>query len=157
MRVLLDSTYFFSLIGVRIISSGDLLQTLLAQPIEIHLANITLFELSAKGAHFTMKGQLNPKQVIEGINSILYDKRLHQDSVLDSDILRFAFEIRKLHSDFIDCLILACAIENADLLLTEDGKIHKLVQQNKLMREILNEENESFETLSGERFLHSKL
>ena len=104
-----------------------------------------------------MKGQLNPKEVIEGINSILYDNRLNQDPVWDSDNLRIAFEIRKLHSDFIDCLILACAIEKADLLLTEDGKIHKLVQQNKIMREILNEENESFESLPGERFLHSKL
>jgi len=158
MKLLLDSTYFFPLIGVQVTSSPPrLLQRLLEQSVEIHLAEITLFELSAKGAQLIQKHQLIPADVIPGINSILYEDRFYKDSSWDTDVLRIAFELRHWHSDFIDCMVLSCAIENANILLTEDKRIQKLVQEHEAVRDIVERENAVFKVLTGEEFLHSKL
>lgn len=160
MKLLLDSTYFFPLIGVQITSSPpNLLQNLLGQSVEIHLVEITLFELAAKGAQLIQKHQLTASDVIQGINSVLYEERFHKDSSWDSDVLRIAFELRTWHSDFIDCVILGGAIENANVLLTEDKGIQKLVQQNQTVRDIVTDENDVFEVLTGKeilRLLHSR-
>lgn len=61
------------------------------------------------------------------------------------------------YSDFIDCMILSCAIENVNVLLTEDKGIQKLVQHHEAVRDIVEGENANFEVLTGEEFLRSKL
>jgi len=41
-------------------------------------------------------------------------------------ILTTAFKLRKVLDDFIKCIILSSAINNADVLITEDEQIHEI-------------------------------
>ena len=96
----------------------------------ISVSQITLFELSAKGAKYVNNGTLLPETVTEGIRAILYNDDMELIPFHDSKLLLTSFELRNTLTDFIDCLIVATAINRCDALITEDEEIHQLTKKN---------------------------
>jgi predicted nucleic-acid-binding protein len=101
---------------------------------EVKISQVTLFELSAKGAKYVKEGILAPETVTEGIRAILYDDKTAITKTYESRLLLSSFEFRKAINDFIDCLILSSAVNCCDALVTEDEEIHNLTKNNRLYR-----------------------
>ncbi len=99
---------------------------------QIAISQISLFEVSAKGAKYVDDGILEPETVTEGIRAIANDDNIELVSTYDSEILISAFEFRKVLSDFIDCLIISTAIHNCDALVTEDNEIHEIAKNSNI-------------------------
>ena len=148
MNVLLDSSYFFPMIGVTIEKSPtDLIPFLTTQEdIKIFYSPITLFELSAKGGRLVNKDQLEDTNVIDGINAITSWKKLTVVDLWLGEVQRLAFDFRLDHSDYIDCLILASAIIHANVFVSEDTTLKKLLKTKWLNR--VRDVNIEFEILN---------
>jgi len=124
MKLLLDTTYFLPVIGVSIKGfPRNIVVEFIRKGYEVLISEITLFELSAKGAKFIIAGVLSPGRVSRGIRALLYDDRVDKIPIYDTSILLTAFKLRRMLDDFIDCLILSSAINRADILITEDRDI----------------------------------
>lgn len=124
MKVLLDTTYLLPTVGVNV---KELYKGIPAEITrkghQVAISEITVFELSAKSSKFIAKGELLPDRVTDGIRSLLYDNTIEKVPVYGLEILLIAFKLRRLLNDFIDCLILSTAINNCDVLITEDREI----------------------------------
>jgi len=127
LKLLLDTTYFLPTIGVSIkeIQKNALLM-LIAEKHQISMSQITIFELSAKGAKYIKEGQLSPERVTRGISAIIYNDAIETIPMHDTTILHTSFKLRNMLNDFIDCLILSSAMNNDDAIITEDNEIHSL-------------------------------
>jgi PIN domain nuclease of toxin-antitoxin system len=127
LKLLLDTTYFLPTIGVSIKEiQKDALLTLIAKKHQISMSQITIFELSAKGAKYIKEGQLSPERVTRGISAIIYNDAIETIPMHDTTILQTAFKLRKMLNDFIDCLILSSAMNNSEAIITEDKEIQSL-------------------------------
>jgi len=107
------------------------------------MSDITIFELSAKGAKHITVGNLTAERVSRGIRAIVYDDKIERIPIHDSSVLITAFKLRRMLSDFIDCLILSSAINRNDILVTEDEDIHDL-RKNGAFQELLQTINPEF-------------
>jgi len=127
VRVLLDTTYFLPAIGISVrgLPRGVVLE-LISRECAVLMSEATIFEILAKGAKYVALGALRPERVVRGVRSLLYDDRIRRVPMHDARALLTALELRRLLSDFIDCLILSAAVNYADALLTEDEEIHAL-------------------------------
>lgn len=123
--IVLDTTYFLPIVGIKVKSDFFLAlekNEVFVDPRNIHLSEITLFELQAK----TAKLGVPPKRVSEGIKAIR-----EAFSVIpfhDPEIIKISFRLRKILPDYIDCIILATAISREYTLLTEDTDIQSSEQ-----------------------------
>jgi len=127
LRLLLDTTYLLPAIGVSIKGlPKDALVKLMQKGHQISISNISVFELSAKGAKHVATGTLSAERVTRGIRAIVYDERITVVPMHDSSVLLTAFKLRRLLSDFIDRLILSSAINQNDAVVTEDKEIQNL-------------------------------
>ncbi len=144
MKILLDTTYFLPLIGISVKGvPNDALIRLLEKGHQISLSDITIFELSAKGGKYVTAGALTPERVSRGIRSIIYDERITRIPMYDDSVLLVAFGLRRMLSDFIDCLILSSAINQNETLVTEDDNIHRLGGEREF-HEFLEMRNRNF-------------
>lgn len=144
MRLLLDTTHLLPAIGVSIRGiPEDTPIKLIGKGYEISMSDITLFELSAKGAKYITLGTLTAERVSRGIRAIVYDDRIERIPVHDSSVLLTAFKLRRMLNDFIDCLILSSAINRTDALVTEDGDIHD-IREKREFQELLQTINPQF-------------
>lgn len=135
MKILLDTSYFLATIGISIKElPNDAAIRLMAQGHNISISEITLFELSAKGAEYVNNGKLLPETVTEGIKAIVYEEGLEKVPIHDSEVLLLAFKLRSALNDFIDCLIVASAINNCDALITEDEEIRTLTKKTSISK-----------------------
>ena len=153
MKLLLDTTYLFPTVGISIKElSKDALIKLNAKGHEIAISQISIFELSAKGAKYVLNNELLPERVALGIRALLYDDIIEKIPMHDSKILLTAFTLRSLMVDFIDCLILSTALNNCDALITEDLDIQSL-KKNKKYLDLLSTINPNFkiETITETR------
>jgi len=67
MKLLLDTTYFLPAIGVSIKGfPRNIVVEFIRKGYEVLISEITLFELSAKGAKFIIAGVLSPRRVSRG-------------------------------------------------------------------------------------------
>jgi len=124
VRLLLDTTYLLPVIGISVKGlPRNAVIELIKRGHEILISEITLFELSAKGAKYVVLGTLTVERVLRGVRALLYDDRVSKIPAHDTAVLLTAFKLRKVLSDFIDCLILSSAINRADVLVTEDKNI----------------------------------
>jgi PIN domain nuclease of toxin-antitoxin system len=131
MKLLLDTTYFLPAIGVSVKElPNDTPIKLILKGHQISISNISIFELSAKGAKHVITGALPPERVAKGIGAIIYDERIETIPIDDSKLLLTAFKLRNILTDFIDCLILSSAINRCDALITEDDDIQNLQKNN---------------------------
>ena len=123
----MDTTYLLPAIGVSIKGlPKDALVKLMQKGHQISISNISVFELSAKGAKHVATGTLSAERVTRGIRAIVYDERITVVPMHDSSVLLTAFKLRRLLSDFIDRLILSSAINQNDAVVTEDKEIQNL-------------------------------
>jgi len=104
----------------------DALVRLMQKGHQISISNISVFELSAKGAKHVATGTLSAERVTRGIRAIVYDERITVVPMHESSVLLMAFKLRRLLGDFIDCLILSSAINQSDAIVTEDKNIQSL-------------------------------
>jgi len=144
LRLLLDTTYLLPAIGVSIKGlPKDALIRLIQKGHQISISNISVFELSAKGAKHVATGTLSAERVTRGISAIVYDERITVVPMHDSSVLLMAFKLRRMLSDFIDCLILSSAINHCDAIVTEDKDIQEL-KRNKEFNGIVAAVNRKF-------------
>ena len=123
----MDTTYLLPAVGVSVKGlPEDASIQLIGKGHRISISDITIFELSAKGAKHIAVGSLTAERVSRGIRAIVYDDRIARVPVHDSSVLLTAFKLRRMLNDFIDCLILSSAINGNDVLLTEDEDVQSL-------------------------------
>lgn len=140
----MDTTYLLPAIGISIKDlPKDTLVRLMQKGHQISISNISIFELSAKGAKHVAAGTLSTERVTRGIRAIVYDERITVIPMHDSSVLLMAFKFRRLLSDFIDCLILSSAINQNDAIVTEDEDIQNL-KRTKEFRGLLATINPKF-------------
>jgi PIN domain nuclease of toxin-antitoxin system len=148
LKLLLDTTYLLSAIGISVKElPKDAPIRLIQKGNRISICDISIFELSAKGAKYVSAGTLPPERVIRGIRAIVYNEAIETIPTYESTILLTAFRIRSLLNDFIDCLILSAAIDRCDILLTEDRDIQDL-KKNKEFNELRMTTNPKFKIQS---------
>lgn len=136
MRLLLDTTYLLPAIGMSIKElPRDVLIKLIQKGNRIFICDISIFELSAKGAKHVSAGALPAERVTRGIRAIVYNEAIETIPMYDSALLLTAFKLRSMLNDFIDCLILSAAISRCDILLTQDQDIQEL-KKNKEFNEL---------------------
>lgn len=127
MKLLLDTTYFLPTIGISIKEmQKDALLTIISKKHQIGMSQITIFELSAKGAKYIKENMLSPERVTRGLNAIIYNDGIDIIPMHDTTILQTAFKLRNMLNDFIDCLILSSAMNNSEAIITEDNEIQNL-------------------------------
>jgi PIN domain nuclease of toxin-antitoxin system len=144
LKILLDTTYLLPAIGISIKGlDKDLLIKLIQKGNQISICDISIFELSAKGAKHINTGKLPPQRVTRGIKAIIYNKQIEIIPTHESQVLLTAFKLKKTLNDFIDCLILSAAMQYCDILLTEDKQIQDL-KNNKEFNELLTTKNPQF-------------
>ena len=144
MKLLLDTTYFLPAIGISIKElPNDAPIKLIAKGHQISISDISLFELSAKGAKHITDGTLTPERVTRGIKAIVYDDAIETIPIHGNNLLLTSFKLRRILNDFIDCLILSSAINQCDTLITEDSDIQNL-KKNKEFNELLTTTNTAF-------------
>lgn len=148
MKILLDTTYFLPALSVEIEGlPSTLLKTLLHnENYQCYYCEISLFELAAKGVKLTQSDEtLTVDDIIKGLDSIRWDKRLTKLSWYSHPYtLELAKGIRKIHTDFIDCLILATAVCYTDTLAMYDETLFKKVKKNKGILHMILDFNEKF-------------
>ena len=127
MKLLLDTTYLLPAIGVSIKGiPEDMAIQLIERGHQITISDITIFELSAKGAKYVSFGTLTAERVSRGVRAIVYDDKIERISLHDTSVLLTAFKLRRTLSNFIDCLILSSALNRTDALISEDKDVHEL-------------------------------
>jgi len=141
MNLLLDSTYLFPFIGleVRGIPRTSVL-SLLSMGHTISVSEISLFELSAKGAKLVSQGELEPHKVISAIRAIHMSPSILKLPFIASNIQRTAFSLRARINDYIDCIIMSSSVQEADALVTEDALLHKVYEDSPQMFAEINPE-----------------
>ena len=123
----MDTTYLLPAVGISIKGlPKDAVVRLMRKGHKIFLSSVSVFELSAKGAKYIAAGTLSSERVTRGIRAVVYDERITVVPMHDSSVLLMAFKLRRLLSDFIDCLILSSAINQSDAIVTEDRDIQSL-------------------------------
>ncbi len=148
MKVLLDTTYLMPAIGISVKGiPPDLLKIIRAEGHTTSISELSLFELAAKGAKHVSSRQLTQERVLKGIQAVEMDDDLRKESVYDSDRLTLSFKLREIMNDYLDCAILSTAVYACDSLLTEDGLIHRTVQDQSYSK-ILKEINPDFKLIS---------
>ena len=147
MKLLLDTTYFLPTIGVSIKEmQKDALLTIISKKHQIELSQITIFELSAKGAKYIKENMLSPERVTRGLNAIIYNDGIDIIPMHDTTILQTAFKLRNMLNDFIDCLILSSAMNNSEAIITEDNEIQNL-KKNTQFHNLVADLNPGFKIL----------
>jgi len=145
LRLLLDTAYLLPAIGISIKGLPvDALIKLMGEGHEISVSDISIFELSAKGAKYVNQGTLPAERVIRGIRAIVHEEKITMIPIHESGLLQRAFQLRNLLSDFIDCLIISSAINCCDVILTEDADIQDL-KKNREFDELLTRTNPKFQ------------
>jgi len=90
------------------------------------MSQITIFELSAKGAKYIKESQLAPERVTRGISAIIYNDAIETIPMHGTTILQSSFKLRNMLIGFIDCLILSSAMNYSEVIITEDNEIQSL-------------------------------
>ena len=151
MRILLDSSFFFPLIKIKIKESlNEIIPSLIkSNSFELQYSTITLFELSAKGARLINVGELTELEVVNGMNALISWESLLPVNPWLGEIQRLAFTLRNTHSDYIDCLILASAVVHMDMFICEDKTLRNLVK-TKWLR-LIADINPNFSVMSSKQ------
>jgi len=150
LKAVVDTTYLLHVVGISVEKlSTKFLEILQStnRDLEVAICEITLFELVAKAAKRVAFESLERERVLRGIESLRRDDSISKIEAYDYRVVSTSLKLRPFLPDFIDCLILASAIEYADILLTEDELIHDL-KRKKEFKELLAATNPSFKVQS---------
>lgn len=152
MKILVDTTYLLPAVGVSVRGlPRDLLLKLLKSDHPFYISEIAIFELLAKSAKYIVEDKLGVDRASRGVRSIVYDERIEKIPIYDTPIMQVAFRLRRLLSDFIDCIVTSSAINLCDVLITEDRDIRGL-KEKEGFREILEGVNPKFRIYAAKEF-----
>ena len=87
---------------------------------ETWISDISLFELLAKGAKLVKDGKLTEDKLTSGVRSIMADDSVAKASAYGDGVASASVGLRRFRADFVDCMIIASAMEHCDALLSED-------------------------------------
>lgn len=125
--IFLDSSFFFPFIGVEVeyCEKSDVLNLINNENFQIFRSELTTFELSAKGIKLVNDGKIEITDLIDGLNSLQYMNSVKVIPIFYSEIQILSAKFRRDHPDFIDCIILASAINHSEKLISFDGTLQK--------------------------------
>jgi predicted nucleic acid-binding protein len=152
--MLIDSTFFFPLISVEIQNCPKEAILELLRKEEIVRSDLVIFELSAKGSKLINEGKLTIEDLTEGLTAIQYHPSIETIPIHYSEIQILACELRKQHADFIDCLMVATAVNNTNCFLTFDKEIKRKTQG--IWKKIIEKENKEFKVKMWEEYKKEK-
>ena len=120
--MILDTTYLLPLVGIAV--KTDLLKAIVEGRVkkrislyELKINLISLFELQAKASKLNIPSE----RVNKAVNIIV--RSFHVIPFYQQEIIKYSYELNKIISDYIDCVIVATAISLGDELVTEDSII----------------------------------
>ncbi|MCW4013718.1 MAG: PIN domain-containing protein [Candidatus Bathyarchaeota archaeon] len=131
MKTFLDTTYFIPSIGVILNGIPWDVAFRVNKKTETQISNLSLFEISAKGAKLVQNGLTTKEKVLKGVTSLNLDDRFQKVDFTDPLIQDTAITLRGRIKDYLDCLILASAIHTSQLMLTEDKIIKRVAEESK--------------------------
>jgi len=128
--LILDTTYFLPLAQIAV--DTDLLAAVAKKKTDLKLEDISLslisiFELQAKAAKLNVPA----KSTIRAVDAILSAFRVVP--FYEGEVIETAQKMRKIISDYVDCIILATAIANKEDLVTEDSIVSE--KKKKLLKD----------------------
>jgi predicted nucleic acid-binding protein len=141
MRALLDTTYFLPSIGVSLVNIPRDVVFRMQEANDVFFSELTLFELSAKGAKYVNAGLIPALNVVQGVNAVLADEKLTEVPFTAPRITETAIGLRRQVRDYLDCALLASAAQRCDLFLTEDNE---LLRRGTGLDNVLEEINPAF-------------
>jgi PIN domain nuclease of toxin-antitoxin system len=131
---MVDTTYLLPAAGIAVGGTPqDAIGRIRDAGHETFASEISLFELLAKGAKLVSEGKADPGRVSLALKSIISDDSIKKVKVYTDETMSIAMELRGHHSDFVDCLILASAASECDVLVTEDASIQRSDGLTKVM------------------------
>jgi len=144
LKLLLDTTYFLSAIGISVKNlPKDAPLQLIQRGHQVFMSDVSVFELAAKGGKHVALGRLAPERVTRGIRAIVYSDTVEIVPIHETTILLTAFKLRGILNDFIDCLLVSSAMNQCDTLITEDSDIQDL-KKNRDFNELAASLNPKF-------------
>ncbi len=149
MKLFLDSSYLLSYFKVAVegIPYDFIGQLMKKKDIKLLVSEISLSELIAKCFKLSIfASSLSYEDILSGIDSIRNDPRIQIVSWYENPkILETAYSLRKIHSDFFDCIIFATAIIEADVIGTFDDTFYKKMKKNDEISKQIFQLNPEFE------------
>jgi len=79
---------------------------------EVWVSDISMFELLAMGAKFAAEGEVSKDRVALAVKAIMGDDKIMKVSAYGERVASTSIELRRYHRDFVDCLIVASALEH---------------------------------------------
>ncbi len=154
MKILLDTSYLLPLIKVEVDdwSSKKLLELLYNQEDKFFFTDISIFEIVAKGMKIALNHEnLIPEDIQNGIDSLQNNKDIIRiESFHHPYIYELSFKCRKIHSDFIDCMIFSSAVCHVDCLATYDHTFIEKITQSKEIVDFIETINPEFKIIFDE-------
>ncbi|HEX9339720.1 MAG TPA: PIN domain-containing protein [Thermoplasmata archaeon] len=135
MKALLDTTYLLPAIGVAV--SGVARDAVLRVREAGHrtvASAVSVLEVAAKGGKLVAERRLDRRRLVRGLRAIAADRELDVVPVEREDLLVAAADLRSLHPDFLDCVLLATAAAESDVFLTEDRGLLRLARSEAFRR-----------------------
>jgi len=88
----------------------------------------------------------NTEDVMIGLDAIKYEPKIKKISWIENPkIIELAFDLRKIHTDFFDCIIFALAIIEADGIGTFDDTFYNKIKKEIRIVKMINEINPEFQ------------
>lgn len=144
MKLLLDTTYFLSAIGISVRNfPKDAPLQLMQMGHQVVMSDVSIFELAAKGGKYVALGRLAAERVTRGIRAIVYSDSVEIVPIHETTTLLTAFKLGTMLNDFIDCLLVSSALNQCDVLVTEDSDIQDL-KKNRDFNDLLATVNPKF-------------
>ena len=119
--LLMDTSYLLPAAGIRVEGvPDDVLRTARDAGHETWVCDISVFEVLAEGAKFAASGKVDEERLEIAVQAILGDENLRKVRAYEPEVVRTSISLRRLHRDFVDCLIIASALEHCEGLVSEE-------------------------------------
>ncbi len=145
MKLLLDSSFFMPFLAVDIVQCPRKAILELMTKEEIIRSELVIFEVSAKGSKLVNNGEISIEELTQGITAIQYLEKMETIPIHYTEIQALASELRKSHSNLIDCLMVATAVYYAEGMLTLDKELKKKVHEE--WNDIIESINKEFKMI----------
>ena len=148
---MLDSTYLFPLIDIEINegwTKTHLSQLLENENYDLYYGDLSLFEIFTKSMRLILqkKLSLSMDEIQRGINVLVNSTKFQKinwwEHLFESEII---LELRRIHSDSIDCELFYLAVVNCDIFATFDEKMMKKIKANSTILDWIYDVNPNFQ------------
>ena len=135
--LLYDTTYFLPLAGIEVTGpAAEALRKARSSGREVWVSEISMFELLAKGAKFAEAGKVEGERVSLAVRAVMEDERIRKAPAYEGRVASTSVSLRRFHRDFVDCLIIASALEHCEGMVSEEdfrrnGELLRFVRDRK--------------------------